>query len=50
LRADGRSVSPIARRGKFGAQLGRLEEWGFTSFVQLRGDTSELEERSLGGK
>jgi len=39
LRAGGRSVSPVARRGKFGAQLGRLTEWGFTSFVHLRADT-----------
>jgi histidyl-tRNA synthetase len=47
LRADGRVVSPIRRRGKFGAQLGRLEEWGFGSFVHLPG---ELEERRLGEK
>ncbi|MFL6144206.1 MAG: histidine--tRNA ligase [Labedaea sp.] len=51
LRADGRVVAPVGRRGKFGAQLGRLEEWGFGSFVHLRADTSaELEERRLGGK
>lgn len=51
LRADGRSVSPIRRRGKFGAQLGRLEEWGFTSFVHLKSDTAgEIEERKLGDR
>jgi histidyl-tRNA synthetase len=50
LRSGGRSVSPVARRGKFGAQLGRLSEWGFTSFVHLRADTTELAERDLGGK
>ena len=51
LRADGRSVSPVRRSGKFGAQLGRLEEWGFTSFVHLRADATEPgEERRLGDK
>jgi histidyl-tRNA synthetase len=50
VRGDGRAVSPIRRRGKFGAQLGRLEEWGFGSFVHLRMDTTEFEERRLGGK
>ncbi|HEU5108405.1 MAG TPA: histidine--tRNA ligase [Micromonosporaceae bacterium] len=51
LRADGRVVSPIRRRGKFGAQLGRLTEWGFGSFTHLRADTdpaAPLEVRSLG--
>ncbi|HEU5474434.1 MAG TPA: histidine--tRNA ligase [Actinophytocola sp.] len=52
LRAAGRTVSPVRRRGKFGAQLGRLEEWGFGSFVHLRADlldaTAELQERHLG--
>jgi histidyl-tRNA synthetase len=54
LRADGRVVSPIRRRGKFGAQLGRLEEWGYGSFVHLRADSpaspGELEVRQLGAK
>jgi histidyl-tRNA synthetase len=51
LRAEGRSVSPIRRRGKFGTQLARLEEWGFTAFVHLRADNAgELEERGLSGK
>jgi histidyl-tRNA synthetase len=51
LRADGRSVSPIRRRGKFGTQLARLEEWGFSAFVHLRADNAgELEERGLSRK
>lgn len=51
LRADGRPVSPVRRSGKFGAQLSRLEEWGYTSFVHLRaGDEGPAEERRLGDK
>jgi histidyl-tRNA synthetase len=51
LRAEGRTVSPVRRSGKFGAQLGRLEEWGFTSFVHLRADQEgPVEERRLGEK
>ncbi|HEX6354092.1 histidine--tRNA ligase [Actinophytocola sp.] len=51
LRAEGRTVSPVRRSGKFGAQLGRLEEWGFTSFVHLRADQEgAVEERRLGEK
>jgi histidyl-tRNA synthetase len=50
LRSDGRTVSPIRRRGKFGAQLGRLQEWGFTSFVHLRDDSSPTDERPLGDR
>lgn len=51
-RSGDRTVSPIRRRGKFGAQLGRLEEWGFGSFVHLRADTEDsvLAERELGAK
>lgn len=48
LRAEGRTASPVRRSGKFGAQLGRLEEWGFTSFVLLRADGAPAEERTLG--
>ncbi|AOS64892.1 histidine--tRNA ligase [Actinoalloteichus hymeniacidonis] len=51
LRAEGRSVAPVRRRGKFGAQLDRLTEWGFTSFVHLsarRDPAAALEERTLG--
>jgi histidyl-tRNA synthetase len=47
LRTGDRPVSPVRRSGKFGAQLGRLTEWGYTSFVHLRADRSELEERRL---
>jgi histidyl-tRNA synthetase len=49
LRSGGRSVSPVRRSGKFGAQLGRLEEWGFTSFVHVKADATG-EERTLGDK
>jgi histidyl-tRNA synthetase len=49
LRAQGHRVATIRRRGKFGAQLGRLEEWGFTSFVHLRPDSEGIPEvRRLG--
>jgi histidyl-tRNA synthetase len=51
LRESGRSVSPVRRSGKFGAQLGRLEEWGYTSFVHLRAaQDGAIEERRLGDK
>jgi histidyl-tRNA synthetase len=51
LRAGGRTVSPVRRSGKFGAQLTRLEEWGYTSFVHLRAGSAEAgEERRLGDK
>lgn len=49
LRAGGRAVSPVRRSGKFGAQLTRLEEWGFTSFVHVKPDATG-EERALGDK
>jgi histidyl-tRNA synthetase len=49
LRTGGRPVSPVRRSGKFGAQLGRLEEWGFTSFVHVKADATG-EERALGDK
>ncbi|WP_243727438.1 histidine--tRNA ligase [Actinocrispum wychmicini] len=43
LRAGGRQVTTIRRRGKFGAQLGRLQEWGYTSFVHVKpGDITEV--------
>ncbi|MGH8952972.1 MAG: histidine--tRNA ligase [Acidimicrobiia bacterium] len=38
LRADGQRVAIIGRSGKFGAQLARLESWGFTALVHLRVD------------
>lgn len=50
LRTDDRPVSPVRRSGKFGAQLGRLAEWGYTSFVHLRADREELDERRLGSE
>jgi histidyl-tRNA synthetase len=51
LRVEGRTVSPVRRSGKFGAQLGRLEEWGFTSFVHLRAEQDgPLDERRIGDK
>jgi histidyl-tRNA synthetase len=53
LRSAGRSVSVLRRSGKFGAQLGRLETWGFTSFMYLRAGhdlTVHPEERSLGSR
>lgn len=53
LREGSRQVSVIRRAGKFGAQMGRLQEWGFTSFVHLRAnqDGTELPaERALGDR
>jgi histidyl-tRNA synthetase len=47
LRADGRTVTVVRRSGKLGAQLGRLEESGVTSYVALRADAPP-EERPLG--
>jgi histidyl-tRNA synthetase len=47
LRADGRTAAPVRRSGKFGAQLGRLAGWGYTSFVHLRADAPPQEERRL---
>jgi histidyl-tRNA synthetase len=46
LRAQGRQVTTIKRRGKFGAQLGRLTEWGYTSFVHVK-PGSVTDERAL---
>jgi histidyl-tRNA synthetase len=49
LRAEGRQVTAIKRRGKFGAQLGRLEEWGYTSVVHVKpGEVAA--ERILGSR
>ncbi len=47
LRAQGRSVSVLARRGQLGKQLARLEQWGFTAFAYLR-KGEEPSERPLG--
>ncbi|MBB4910073.1 histidyl-tRNA synthetase [Actinophytocola algeriensis] len=49
LRQGDRAVSPVRRSGKFGAQLTRLEEWGFTSFVHVKPGETGLE-RVLGDK
>lgn len=49
LRSEGRRVTAIKRRGKFGAQLGRLAEWGYTSLVHVRaGEVAD--ERVLGSR
>ena len=48
MRSGGRAAAVQPRSGKFGAQLGRLETAGFTSFVHLKADTVEPEERPLG--
>jgi histidyl-tRNA synthetase len=49
LRAGDRQVTTIKRRGKFGAQLGRLEEWGYASFVHVKpGEVAD--ERVLGSR
>ena len=48
VRSGGRAAAVQPRSGKFGAQLGRLEAAGFTSFVHLKADTVEPEERPLG--
>ena len=50
VRNDGRTAAVQPRSGKFGAQLGRLEAAGFTSFIHVKADTVEVEERPLGGK
>ncbi|MGH8900103.1 MAG: histidine--tRNA ligase [Egibacteraceae bacterium] len=47
LRAGGKTVSVLGRRGQLGKQLARLETWGFTSFVYFR-KGEELLERPLG--
>lgn len=53
LREEGVVVSPVRRSGKFGAQLTRLESWGFTAFLPLvpGQDVDELPRpRPLGGR
>ncbi|GLW75620.1 histidyl-tRNA synthetase [Actinokineospora globicatena] len=50
LRQGGRTASPVRRRGKFGAQLGKLEEWGFTAVVHVKDAAAAPEERPLGGR
>jgi histidyl-tRNA synthetase len=38
LRAEGHRVSTIRRSGKLGAQLSRLEGWGFTAYAHVVAD------------
>lgn len=47
LRAEGRTVTIMRRQGKFGAQLGRLAGWGYTSYVHLRSDSDGEPEELL---
>jgi histidyl-tRNA synthetase len=51
LRNQGQAIEVIRRSGKFGAQLTRLENAGFTAFVHLRNDNGTItrgEMRALG--
>jgi histidyl-tRNA synthetase len=51
LRGQGQAVETVRRSGKFGAQLARLENAGFTAFIHLRNDhgvISRGEIRTLG--
>jgi histidyl-tRNA synthetase len=52
LRSKGQAVEAVQRSGKFGAQLARLEDAGFTAFIHLRIDNGAMirgETRALGG-
>jgi histidyl-tRNA synthetase len=51
LRGQGQAIEVIRRSGKFGAQLARLENAGFTAFIHLRSDNGVItrgEIRTLG--
>jgi histidyl-tRNA synthetase len=51
LRNQGQPIETIRRSGKFGAQLTRLENAGFTAFIHLRNDNGAVtcgEMRPLG--
>jgi histidyl-tRNA synthetase len=51
LRGQGQAVEAVRRSGKFGAQLARLENAGFTAFIHLRNDNGVIargETRTLG--
>jgi histidyl-tRNA synthetase len=51
LRNRGQAIEAIRRSGKFGAQLTRLENAGFTAFIHLRNDNgiiTRAEMRTLG--
>jgi histidyl-tRNA synthetase len=52
LRGQGQAIEAVRRSGKFGAQLTRLENAGFTAFIHLRNDNGVItrgEPRTLGG-
>ena len=52
LRRQGQAVEAVRRSGKFGAQLTRLENAGFTAFIHLRNDNAVItrgETRTLSG-
>ena len=51
LRSQGQAVEAVRRSGKFGAQLTRLQNAGFTAFIHLRNDNGVIargETRTLG--
>jgi histidyl-tRNA synthetase len=51
LRGQGQEIEAVRRSGKLGAQLTRLENAGFTSFIHLRNDNGTItraEKRTLG--
>jgi histidyl-tRNA synthetase len=51
LRSQGQAIEIVRRSGKFGAQLTRLENAGFTDFIHLRSDDGNItrgEIRALG--
>jgi histidyl-tRNA synthetase len=47
LRTGGQTVATIRRSGKLGAQLTRLEDWGYTALVHLRADDDPAAQQSL---
>ena len=52
LRGQGQAIEAVRRSGKFGAQLTRLENAGFTSFIHLRNENGVItrgEARMLDG-
>jgi hypothetical protein len=52
LRRQASPSGPSGAAGKFGAQLTRLENAGFTAFIRLRNDNGVItrgETRTLGG-
>jgi histidyl-tRNA synthetase len=52
LRSKGQAIEAVRRSGKFGTQLTRLENAGFTAFIHLSNDNGVItrgEMRTLGG-